>query len=131
MTMNPEELNCARALLGFYSPHAPGSNQPGSFQTAFIRLLEVSDSSNQAKALNTWPEWIPAVRVMMDEGSSALEQRIADNRTLTIIDPDGDVLAIIDVTGKGTLAISDMAEEILSRFLPSTDYSYVDSGILA
>jgi hypothetical protein len=110
--MNPQELACARALLGFYSPHAPGSHQPGGFQTAFIRLLEASDSSNQAKALNTWPDWIPAVRVMMDEGSAALEKRIATNRTLTVYSPDGELVTIMDATGKTTDEVDTMEQEI-------------------
>lgn len=74
--MSPQELHVARDVLGYYN--LPGGYSPGSFTTAVVRLLEVSDSFNTARTLSAFPEFIPAYTTLTRDGGEKLAEIVAE-----------------------------------------------------
>lgn len=76
MAWNPREIEAARNLLYHYGQ--PGGWEPGSFTTALIRAMEAADSHNLDRLCQAFPEFTKAVVILQNEGSTALQQTIAD-----------------------------------------------------
>lgn len=76
MKMNAEELHTARDVLGYYG--LPGGYSPGSFTSALLKTLEVSDWNNRCILLAAFPHFIPAVGILRSEGSDALVEAVAE-----------------------------------------------------
>lgn len=79
MPWKPQELEAARHLLYHYGQ--PGGWEPGSFTKQLIRTLEHADHYNRNRLLGAFPEFKPAVQILITQGSTALANTITSTET--------------------------------------------------
>lgn len=79
MAWKPQEVEAARHLLYHYGQ--PGGYQPGSFTKQLIRTLEAADHYNRSRLLRAFPEFKPAVQILITHGSTALAETITSTET--------------------------------------------------